>query len=77
MTLADAVFDSMMALIKDLRGYSHANNKKNKVIILELLANMHHNVGVLDWGDDYVGKIEDSRKAVVEFWNEYDEDEHS
>lgn len=75
--LGDAVFDNMMSLIKDLRGYTHANNKKNKVIIMELLANMHNTVRVLDWGEDYTGNMEDSRKAVLELWNEYDEDDHS
>lgn len=73
--MGDVIHDNMMNTIRELRQYSHANNKKNKAAILDMLAKMHNTVGKLDWGEDKCCSMEQSLNAVTELWNEFDEDD--
>ena len=77
MTIADAIFDNMMAMMKDVVAYDHSNDPDNKKKLIEMFSHIHNTMGWFDWKDNgctLANSIEEMEREFDDAYNEQHSD---
>lgn len=76
MTIADAIFDNMMTMMKEVAAYDHSNDPDNKKKLIEMFAIIHNTIGFFDWGANGCTLANSIEEMTREFDDAYNE-QHS
>ena len=73
MTIADAIFDNLMTMLKEVAAYDHSNDHDNKKKLIEMFAVIHNTMGYFDWGANgctLANSIEEMEREFDDAYNE-------
>jgi hypothetical protein len=76
MTIADAIFDNLMTMMKEVTAYDHSIDPDNKKKLIEMFSHIHNTIGYFDWGANSCTLANSIEEMTREFEDAYNE-QHS